>query len=335
MSIRSFLVGLAGFVFVAGLAPVRADTAPDVEPAHYTYFSLEGGYIHLDGEEVQAFRSGPDDTRERFLDMSDGFYGRVELGRVWDTGMFNGLGAYIHGWGGDQEDISEADRVIFLGHKHDGVRNTRNEICDPSCAVGRADLDRSLFEAGFRFFHEFGDAMELDGIALGIEPFVAFISEDSNSEVGDTRLGAYEQRAARSASLDGTAYGALLALDGRHHILDRTVLTARAAAGAYYMDAEADTDFRFTSGFPDPVSNELSSDFFGFRGQLALGIEQMLTEASSIGVVGRLDYWSDYPTIDWTDAASFSDPDASDNSIAEEHFLTLSIGARLSFRFGM
>jgi hypothetical protein len=336
MSIRGFVVMLAaGFVFLAGLVPVRgADVPPDVSPAYYTYFSLEGGYINFDAEKVQAFRSGPDETSERFLDLSDGLYGRAELGRVWDTGAFNGLGAYLQGWQGD-EDTSETDDVIFLAHRHDGVSNTQREACDPSCAVGRADLDRSMFEVGLRFFHEFGEAMELDGVALGIEPFVAFIGEDTDSEVGDTRFGPYEQRAARSSDLDATAYGALLALDARYHVLAQTMLTARAAGGAYYMDAEVDTDFRFTSGFLPSVSNGLSSDFFGLRGQLALGVEHFLTEASSIGVIGRLDYWSDYPSMDWTDAASFDDEDASNNSIAEEHFLALSIGARLSFRFGM
>ena len=186
-------------------------------------------------------------------------------------------------------------------------------------------------EAGLRFFHDFGGEMDRHGLSLGIEPFVAFLDENTNSAIGFIEGGSLDNTAIRSSDLDATAYGALLALDARHAIVEQTVLIARVAAGAYYMDADADTNFT------DPLlnggaSDNLSSDFFGFRGQLALGVEQMLTESFSIGVIGRLDYWSDYPSMDWTDITPPKD-DGSDNAIAEEDFLALSVGARISVNF--
>ena|GEM_PF-4942216 len=181
-------------------------------------------------------------------------------------------------------------------------------------------MERSLIEVGFRFFHDYGDAINLDGLSLGIEPFVAFIDEDTSSKIGFTG-GPFEPASSRSSDLGATAYGALLALDARHHVLERTVLIGRVAAGAYHMDAHVDTDHSFISDPIEPdAHDDLSSDFFGFRGQLALGIEQMLTEAFSVGVIGRLDYWSAFPSMEWTDATTFPDDDASNDSIASDDF---------------
>lgn len=95
------------------------------------------------------------------------------------------------------------------------------------------------------------------------------------------------------------------------------------------MDADADAQHRFISS--TTFNDELSSEFFGFRGQLALGLEQALTDSVSFGVIGRLDYWSDFPSIEWPTSSS----DPSDlNSIAEEDFLALSVGVRLSINLG-
>ena len=64
-----------------------------------------------------------------------------------------------------------------------------------------------------------------------------------------------------------------------------------------------------------------------FRGQLALGLEQALSDSVSVGVIGRLDYWSDFPSIEWP--TNFTDPNDR-NSIENEDFLALSVGLRLS-----
>jgi hypothetical protein len=331
--------GLAGLFFLAGIGAAGAAdiSAP---PLSYTYFSVEGGYIYLDGEDVQAFFDSPEfgdvPVKERSIDISDGFHGRAELGHVWDTGIVNGIGAYVQGWEGEDEDISEDTVTVAQAYKHgnnDGIFDFTSCNRDGlrPCARGVGDLDRSLIEAGLRFIHAGGDAPDLGGITLGLEPFVAFVKEDASSTTGSTFDGPFEPSSIRSSDLDATAYGALFALDGRHHVLERTVLTARVAAGAYYMDAGADTSFVGGRSADDG----LSSDFFGFRGQLALGLEQMLTEAFSIGVIGRLDYWSDYPSINWTDWPEPDTPaeDIEVNSISDEDFLALSIGARISVNF--
>jgi|GEM_PF-5175394 len=118
--IRSAFVSLAGF-FLADTSPAAAADLPDFEPISYTYFNLEGGYVHLDGEEVQTFLLGPaflEADDERFIDISDGFYGRAELGRIWNTGIFDGVAVHVQGWEGDDEDISETDFGAALAYKH-------------------------------------------------------------------------------------------------------------------------------------------------------------------------------------------------------------------------
>jgi hypothetical protein len=328
------LAGAAATVimpFLAGTGPVKAADITEPEPIGYTYLNLEGGYVNLDGQDVQAYLHSPGGTlSERSLDLTDGYYGRVELGHVWDTDMLlNGIGAYVQGWDGDKEDVSDTDINVGLATQHDGLSGATALGCSidgQGCAHAEADLDRSLIEVGLRFFHTYGDAQDLDGLSLGVEPFVAFIDEETNSSIGTL---SEPDIAQRSSDMDATAYGALLALDGRHHILERTVLTGRVAAGAYYMDAEADTSFDVPPGFS--LNDDVSSDFVGFRGQLAVGLEQLLTDTLSIGVIGRLDYWSDYPSMQWTDL--LTTPNSSDNKIASDDFLALSIGARISVVF--
>jgi hypothetical protein len=193
----------------------------------------------------------------------------------------SGFGTYVHGWHGD-EDLDHTDFVIALLYRDEDDTAQSSQACPAGCAIGRSELERSLIEAGLRFFHDFGAAPQLNGISLGIEPFVALIEEDAYSAVGEPASGDH------SSDLDSTAFGGLLELDGRYHISSRTTLTGRVAAGAYHMDADADAQHRFISS--TTFNDELSSEFFGFRGQLALGLEQALTDSVSFGVIGRLDY---------------------------------------------
>jgi hypothetical protein len=241
------------------------------------------------------------------------------------------MGTYVYGWKGD-EDISDTNFGHGLFYLHDGSQSHAFEHCstiaEEPCHKAKADLDRSLLEAGLRFFHDFASGPDANGVALGIEPFVAFIDEDADSRIGVDLATGF----ARSSDLDATAVGSLLALDGRHYLGSRTLLTARIAGGVYHMDADADTAFDVLL-LDLRAEDDLSSDFFGFRGQLAFGIEQSITDAVGIGVIGRLDYWSNFPTIDWTDTP-IGGVIGHDNRIADEDFLSLSIGARVTVMFG-
>jgi hypothetical protein len=198
------------------------------------------------------------------------------------------------------------------------------------CTEGHADLDRSLVEVGLRFFHADDNLTDRVGVALGIEPFVAFIDEDTSSFIGNADP-QFFPNGARTSNLDATAYGALFALDGRYHVLERTVLTGRVAAGIYHVDADTDTLYFFGGDPSNGADASISSDFWGIRSQLAVGLEQMLTDTLSVGVIGRLDYWSDYPSMEWTNAGLTGAP--RDNSIGDDDFLALSIGARISVAF--
>jgi hypothetical protein len=60
------------------------------------------------------------------------------------------------------------------------------------------------------------------------------------------------------------------------------------------------------------------------------GLSKRLTDSVGIGVIGRLDYWPDYPTMDWPHFTNEDGDGAKFNSIASDGFLDLSIGARIT-----
>lgn len=321
----SFLVG-ASLANAADLA-----VEPDLGQSSYSYLQLEGGYIHFDGEDVQSFLLG--DRVETLaphtsVDLSHGFYGRAEIGNVGGLvgGPLNGVAAYVQGWGGDH-DISEShsgEATGLLYHGDEGVVGAGFFCVDP--CVGKSDLERSLIEGGLRFFHDFSPAADLNGVSLGIEPFVALIQENTKSTL---LIGDPDPAMIRSSDLDATALGALIALDGRFNLSSRARLTGRIAAGGYHMDADVDT----RAELPNlSRHDDLSSEFAGFRAQAAVGLDYAITDTMSFGVIGRLDYWSDFPTIKWTDTTfiTLGEP----NSIADDNLLTASVGLRLSILLG-
>jgi hypothetical protein len=328
---------LAAMSFMAGASLANAadlPVAPDIEAFSYTYLSVEGGWIHFDDEEVQSFFIGDEFPIEvHSIDLSDGFYGRAEIGHVWHSDLLNGIAGYLYGWHGDKSDSETDINVLLAFRDEDSSFNTSIgcAVDDTGCAAGRAKLERSLVEAGARFFHLFGDPAEQTGFSLGIEPFVAFVDEDTKSEIGVNLEGNFAVGAARTSDLDATAFGALIALDGRHPIAPQTIVITRIAAGGYHMDADVHADFENDSG--GSTEGDYASDFNGFRGQLALGVEQGLTDSIGLGVIGRLDYWSDVPTMNWLGGAE-NNNEIGFNRIGKDDLLTLSIGARLTLMFG-
>ena len=334
MLIRSTVAGLS--LLAAASAANAADIAMEPEPFSYTYLSVEGGWIHFNDEEVQSYfigddQSGPLEVHE--LDLSNGIYGRAEIGHIMQSDLINGIAAYVYGWRGDESD-SETDfdtALIFVDEDNlFTVQNGCSSNNDP-CSVGKAKLERSLLEAGLRFSHSFADPAERSGFSLGIEPFVAFFDEDTTTQIANVIPGEqFDADATRTSDLDATAFGALLALDGRHPLAPHTALITRAAAGAYHMDA--DVDAKISTG--SSVEGHYSDDFAGFRGQLALGVEQAFTESISLGVIGRLDYWSAMPSMSWIDGAKSTDEKFGFNTIDKDNLLTLSVGVGLTIALG-
>jgi hypothetical protein len=196
-------------MLVATAASANAADLVAPQSTSYTYLNLEGGYVNLHGQNVQAFVLGPngDELSDRSIDISDGYYGRGELGHVWDGGIVNGIGAYVQGWDGDDRNISETDFSAILAYQHNGNLRYNQLGCSSDgqpCSRGKAELDRSLIEGGLRFFHDYGDTTSLDGLALGIEPFVAFVDEDTKSKIGFSNEG-FSPNSSRSSDLDATA----------------------------------------------------------------------------------------------------------------------------------
>ncbi|MFN0262835.1 hypothetical protein ACKTEK_03055 [Tepidamorphus sp. 3E244] len=135
--------------------------------------------------------------------------------------------------------------------------------------------ERNYWEIGTRFQHYF-DQNAHDKTMWGFEPFVGFVDGDFASPM------------ALTIGYDATIYGAMLSFEHERHIAPMTIAHFRAAVGLYGGSSDANSS---GAAVPD-------DDFGGFRGQLAAGITQKISERASIGAVARLDYFSDMPKLD-------------------------------------
>lgn len=135
--------------------------------------------------------------------------------------------------------------------------------------------ERDYWEIGTRFQH-YVDQNAQDKTMWGFEPFIGSV----DGEFRGTAMGTI-------GSTDATIYGAMISFESERHFTPSTMAHFRAAAGFYGGSSDASTN---TPAIAD-------DDFGGFRGQLAAGLTQQVTDTVSVGAVARLDYFSDLPVV--------------------------------------
>ena len=220
------------------------------------------------------------------LQPDGGAYGTVTLGHVSiDDGI---IGGYV-----DRAELW----VSYFDHG------------DPSHTVGATTVsyDRDYWEVGTRFQHYY-DQNATDKMMWGFEPFYGEFSDLIIQIAGPTT----------NVDIDTSIYGALLSFEYERTIAPATMLLFRAAGGIYGASSE------ITLG-PLALGTNYSDDTAGFRGQLALGLKHQVNERTSVGVVGRLDYFSDVARLD-----TFSGV----NAMSNDDLLGASIGVNLNYIFG-
>ncbi|MEM8878543.1 MAG: hypothetical protein AAGD23_11835 [Pseudomonadota bacterium] len=257
----------------------------------YFYLEIEGGY---------AFSDGLESTRAplRPVEPDGGFYGTVTLGHEDpETGIVWG---YV-----DRAEIW----VSYFDHGDDQQSGNVGSAAVP--IAGSYFAEREYWEIGTRFQHYFEEPAadkysqpSTSNILLGIEPFYGRFDEESVEVTGAV---------VTPAELDTDIFGAMLSLEGEWDIAPSTTFLGRAAVGGYFGDAD----------YTSPAFN-LSDDFGGFRGQLAIGLQQHLSESISLAVMGRLDYFSAVGDIDGPAAAPI---------LGNDDLLVLTIGANINFKF--
>ncbi|MCB1481154.1 MAG: hypothetical protein KDJ55_04110 [Rhodobiaceae bacterium] len=136
-------------------------------------------------------------------------------------------------------------------------------------AVSTYTTERDYWEVGTRFQHYY-DQNAMNKMMWGFEPFIGKFDGTFTSGMGPIPY-------------DADIYGAMLSFESEHYYTPSTMFHFRAAVGAYGGSSSA-------SGVPD-------DNFGGFRGQLAAGVTQQVTDRLKVGAVARLDYFSDIPSL--------------------------------------
>lgn len=137
--------------------------------------------------------------------------------------------------------------------------------------------ERDYWEIGTRFQHYY-DQNATDKMMWGIEPFIGFVDGDFASPMG------------LAIGYDATIYGVMASFEAERHVSPATMFHVRAAAGVYGGSSSGTG----TGGGAIPIPDD---DFAGFRGQLAAGITQAISDSVTVGAVARLDYFSDMPAL--------------------------------------
>lgn len=282
------------------------------------YFEIFGGYLNTDAQGVQSVGTNaagftvPADT-ERFMTTDDAFFAGLAVGTPLREGPFNFLRVYAEGVffndGSDFVDIATTPGVgtIILPAPSDATF-----AADPGpTGSATSSLERNRYELGASF----GFAQRSFPLALAVQPFAGWGTEDSQTVLSDG--------GARNGDMDWGYGGVMLSATHRMPVSQNVAFIARAAGGIYYYDA----DGNYQQLVVGPEVFATSADGFGFRGQLELSLETTLSSNVVATVFGGLDYWSAYPVTEYPDPMLLAGIDPT--VISDEDALEFRAGAKL------
>lgn len=293
---RGLIAGAALVSILCGSAQAEMGKA-SAGPGEW-FLGLNGGGGASWGPEHQAYihQDGPsndnvdfDNGAFYFLGLEAGYVladptsllDRIELsvdlrGRGRSLTRNPGQLAFIH--------INEDNSSTFIGRASpDQVVKGDDETTDYEF---RLSFKNTLF------------ADESHVVLVGFEPFVRFQDTESQVETNSV-LGAPFAFARRSDDVEAEYYGAQLAVEVERPISDSLSLIGRAAAGAYYVTADIDTETAIFQFDPFGVPASDSDSTWGGRFGAAAGIKIPLHYAgASLTVMGTVDYMTDVATID-------------------------------------
>ena len=175
---------------------------------------------------------------------------------------------------------------------------------DDTDAGGNISFDRNYWEVGTRFQHYY-DQNAANKMMWGFEPFYGEFSATAN-QVAPVNRGVIDQ----------SIYGAMLSFESERMISPSTMLLLRAAGGVYGSSA----DYNLTGGTTASDSDTTA----GFRGQLAIGLKRQLNARTSVGVIGRVDYFS---------AVAVPDLATGNTTLRNDGLVDASIGINLNYIF--
>ena len=172
--------------------------------------------------------------------------------------------------------------------------------------INTISFERDYWEVGTRFQHYY-DQNATNKMMWGFEPFYGEFSAKPVQTGAQTLNG----------TVDQSIFGAMLSFEAERMIAPETMLLLRAAGGVY--GSNADYSVTGTSTISD------SDDTVGFRGQLAVGLQHQVNARTSVGVIGRLDYFSD---------VAIPDRATGNSTLRNDDLVNVSLGVNLNYIFG-
>ena len=172
--------------------------------------------------------------------------------------------------------------------------------------INTISFERDYWEVGTRFQHYY-DQNATNKMMWGFEPFYGEFSAKP-VQTGTQTL---------NGTVDQSIFGAMLSFEAERMIAPETMLLLRAAGGVY--GSNADYSVTGTSTISD------SDDTVGFRGQLAVGLQHQVNARTSVGVIGRLDYFSD---------VAIPDRATGNSTLRNDDLVNVSLGVNLNYIFG-
>lgn len=174
-------------------------------------------------------------------------------------------------------------------------------------------------------------------LLAGLEPFFGIITESSAASLANG-FGI-------QSNWESVFVGGLFALELQVPFAEKYSFTVGAGIGPYTIH----TDSR-VEGNTLGAKLKGSANDTGFRAQLSLATEYMLSSSFSLGLVGRLDYWSASPNISgykstWggvpcsrkSDGSLVCEPprvSSDPYQVSYDHSVDLSAGVKLKYKFG-
>jgi hypothetical protein len=160
-------------------------------------------------------------------------------------------------------------------------------------------MARRYVEVAPRALIGFGGAA--GALGLGVEAFAGIYDEHFTRRLA--RLDRPETWIEHDDALEATVRGILGVMEAELFVTERARLLLSAGAGVYDGFAEATISERVADTATEPPDDyttrtfPVAAAFAGVRAELGIGFSYALNPHVSVGLMGRVDYWSAFPGL--------------------------------------
>lgn len=315
----------AASAIAALLAPFPAVADMGLAPAKPgdVYISGEGGFLHQDGGDVNAYGIGPlaGITIDQNISADSGWFAGAMIG--WEKGsplvsFLPFTRVEIYGYGGKTDDKVSSGAPVTMG-------SADGEVVAIDGTSASASTERKIWEIGYR--SEFDRVIDpTRTITWGLVSFIRGSDESSGAicSAGPCVV-------QRSSDVDTLMIGSMLIMEPEWRLTPGVALVGRLGAGYYTYDA--DGKFRSSSnggGGADAFAAYVkdSDDGFGFRAAFGAGLKFILSPDTFLETFAEADYFSDVGTARF--ASSDPTSDIAPSRVTTDDMWELRIGGRLT-----